>query len=315
MDAFGDRLAAAVKEKGNAVCVGIDPRLEQLPAALRASFPETLVGASAAIGEFAIGVVDAVAHVAPVVKFQSAFYEAYGPDGIAALHLAMRYAAGKGLIVILDGKRNDIGSTAEAYAQAYVGTSKVQAEPGRSEAAWDADALTINPWLGSDGITPFVDAAGAEGKGLFVLVRTSNPSAGEFQDLIADGEPIYRHVARKVAGWNRESIGASGYGLVGAVVGATTPAQLAELRAVLPGVWFLVPGYGAQGGTAEGTAGAFDENGLGAIVNNSRGLTFAFRRPDLKSRYGDDWKAAIAHATHEMADDLARSTPAGRLRG
>lgn len=314
MDAFGDRLAAAVSEKGNAVCVGIDPRLEQLPPALRSSFPGTLVGAAAAIGEFAIGVVDAVAPLAPVVKFQSAFYEAYGPDGISGLHLAMRYAAGKGLIVILDGKRNDIGSTAEAYARAYVGRTEVEVG-GKSEAPWDADALTINPWLGSDGIIPFVESAQAEGKGLFVLVRTSNPSAGEFQDLVADGEPIYRHVARKVLDWNRDTIGGSGYGLVGAVAGATSPAQLAELRKAMPGVWFLVPGYGAQGGTARDVAGAFDEDGLGAIINNSRGLTSAHQRPDLRARYGDDWKAAVAHAVQEMAGALANETPSGKLRG
>src|SRR5262249_45965705 len=158
------------------------------------------------------------------------------------------------------------------------------------EPAWEADAVTVNPYLGSDGVAPFLDAAAREGKGVFVLVRTSNASAGEVQDLVADGRPVYRHVARNPARWGPARRGAWGYSLAGGVVGATYPAELAELRAALPGVLFLVPGYGAQGGTAASVAAAFDGDGLGAIVNNSRGLTFAYKTPALRQRFGDDWQ-------------------------
>ena len=171
----------------------------------------------------------------------------------------------------------------------------------------------MNPYLGGDGIDPFVKVAAAEGKGLFVLVRTSNASAGEFQDLIADGRPVYRHVAEHLARWADGHRGESGYSLVGAVVGATYPEQLAELREALPGVLFLVPGYGAQGGAAADVAAAFDDQGLGAVVNSSRGLTFAYKRPEF-ARFGADWQRAIQQAVREMADDLASHTRAGRLR-
>ena len=255
--------------------------------------------------------VDVVASQVPAVKFQAAYYEAYGPEGLSALHATAASARSKGLIVLIDGKRNDIGSTAEAYARAYLGRVPVG---DRTEPSWEADALTVNPYLGSDGIAPFIATAEAEGKGLFVLVRTSNPSAGEFQDLVADGRPLYRHVAEHLARWAEPVRGASGYSLVGAVVGATYPEELAELRGAMPGVPFLVPGYGAQGGTAADVAAAFDANGLGAIVNNSRGLTFAYKKPAYRSRFGDDWQRAIDQALGDMIDDLAANTPAGRLR-
>ncbi len=199
----------------------------------------------------------------------------------------MRYASQRGLIVIFDGKRNDIGSTAEAYAEGYLGRPRVGDQPLRS---WEADAITVNPYLGTDGIQPFVDVAAREGGGLFVLVRTSNPSAGEFQDLDCGGRPLYRHVAESTARWAADHRGASGYSLVGAVVGATSPTQLAELREALPGVPFLVPGYGSQGGTARDVAAAFDEDGLGALINNSRGIIFAHARPAYRDRYGSDWQ-------------------------
>ena len=181
------------------------------------------------------------------VKFQSAFYEAFGPQGLAALHATVEYAKRNGLLVIFDGKRNDIGSTAEAYARAYLGKVPVG---GAFEPSWHADAMTVNPYLGTDGVMPFVKIAAREHKGVFVLVRTSNASAGDFQDLKAEGQPLYRHVARKLLDWAEGHQGASGYNLVGAVVGATYPDQLKELRAALPGILFLVPGYGTQGGTS-----------------------------------------------------------------
>jgi orotidine-5'-phosphate decarboxylase len=308
---FADRLIAAVRRAGNPVLVGIDPRPEDLPTGFLEKFPGDRGGVAAALRAFGKGAIDVVAPRVPAVKFQAAYYEAYGPEGLAALHASASYARAQGLIVLIDGKRNDIGSTAEAYARAYLGRVPVG---DRTEPSWEADALTVNPYLGSDGIAPFVTAAAAEGKGLFVLVRTSNPSAREFQDLLADGRPLYRHVAEQLARWAAPVRGQSGYSLVGAVVGATYPSELAELRAALPGVLFLVPGYGAQGGTTRDVAAAFDPDGLGAIINNSRGLTFAYKKPAYRDRFGDDWQQAIDQAVGDMIADLAANTPSGRLR-
>ncbi len=307
---FADRLIDAERRVGNAVMVGIDPRPDLLPEGLRRRFGDDRREVAFTLESFSREVVDIVAPFVPVVKFQSAFFEAYGPEGVAALHASARHAKRAGLLVVIDGKRNDIGSTAEAYARAYLGKVDLGA---RRDAPWDADALTVNPFLGRDGVEPFIRVAEAEGKGVFVLVRTSNPSAVEFQDLVADGRPVYRHVADRLAEWAAPYRGASGYSLVGAVVGATYPAQLAELRAALPGLIFLVPGYGAQGGTAADVADAFDKDGLGAIVNSSRGVTFAYRQPDFRERFGDDWRAAIEAAVRGMAEDLATNTRAGRL--
>lgn len=308
---FADSLMAAVRRVGNPVCVGIDPRPEDLPPGLLDGFPGDRAGVAKALEAFGRAVVEVVAPLVPAVKFQAAFYEAYGPEGVAALHATSEHAKQAGLIVIMDGKRNDIGSTAEAYARAYLGKVPVG---DHFEPAWDVDALTVNPYLGTDGISPFVKVASREGKGIFVLVRTSNASAREFQDLVADGRPIYRHVAERLAGWAAPHVGESGYSFVGAVVGATYPAELAELRAALPGVPFLVPGYGTQGGSASDVAPAFDDSGLGALVNNSRGITFAYRKPAAEARFGDDWRAAIAQAVHDMVADLAAHSSANKLR-
>jgi orotidine-5'-phosphate decarboxylase len=302
----------AIRAVGNPVVVGIDPRLGNLPPGWIERYPTTRAGRALAVAEFSRHVIEAVRGRVPAVKFQAAFYEQFGPEGMSALESSARHAHDAGLLVILDGKRNDIGSTAEAYAQAYLDT-----EPDTSDATsvWCADALTINPYLGTDGIAPFVKSASRNDRGLFVLVRTSNPSAREFQDLVADGKPVYRHVAEKLAGWASSERGQGGYSLVGAVVGATYPEELAELRAALPGVIFLVPGYGAQGGTAASIASAFDEGGLGAVVNNSRGITFAYERREFRDRFGpSDWPRAIEEAVTEMVADLAANTPAGRLR-
>jgi len=308
---FADRLITAIRRVGNPVLVGIDPRPEDLPEGFLDQFPGDRAGVARALEEFGRAVVDLVAPLVPAVKFQAAFYEAYGPEGVAALHATAHHAKEQGLIVLIDGKRNDIGSTAEAYARAYLGKVPIG---DRFEAPWQADALTVNPYLGTDGIAPFVKVAARENKGLFVLVRTSNPSAGDFQDLLSDGKPIYRHVADRLAQWAAPQRGESGYSLVGAVVGATYPQQLTELRAALPGVLFLVPGYGTQGGSARDVAAAFEADGLGAIVNSSRGLTFAYQRPAYRHQFGEDWRAAIVQAVRDMIDDLAENTPAGVLK-
>ncbi len=308
---FADHLIQAVRQRGNPVLVGIDPRPEELPAGFLDRFPGDRPGIATALRTFGCDVIDVVATLVPAVKFQSAFYEAYGPEGLAALHATVEYAKQKDLIVIFDGKRNDIGSTAEAYARAYLGKVPVG---GAFEPSWHADAMTVNPYLGTDGVMPFVKIAAREQKGVFVLVKTSNASAGEFQDLIADGQPIYRHVAAKLMKWAAGHQGQSGYNLVGAVIGATYPREIDELRAALPGILFLIPGYGTQGASSRDIAGAFDENGLGALINNSRGITFAYERPPFQTRFADHWQGAVELAVKDMIDDLAATTPAGRLR-
>jgi len=307
---FADRLVSAVRHVGNPVLVGIDPRLEDLPGDFLERFPATKVGVAEALRIFSCGIVDAIQGLVPAVKYQAAFYELHGAEGMAALAASTRYARDRGLIVVMDGKRNDIGSTALAYAMAYLGP---ESEGTSQEAGWASDALTVNPYLGSDGILPFVEVAERGGKGLFVLVRTSNPSAGDLQDLVSEGRPIYRHVAERLAGWASGHRGVCGFSHVGAVVGATYPEQLAELREALPGILFLVPGYGAQGGSASDVAAAFDADGLGAVVNSSRGLTFAYKRPAF-ARFGGDWQGAVQAAVREMADDLGENTPASKLR-
>lgn len=299
MQSFADRLAAAVQSKGNGVLVGLDPRAEQLPGKLRRAANDDRVVIAEAYRTFCHGVIDAVAPLVPAVKPQAAFFEQLGPAGMAVLADVIAYARRAGLLVILDAKRGDIGTTAEAYADGMLGP----------DSAWGADALTINPYLGDDSLTPFVDTASARGAGLFVLVKTSNPGGKLIQDLVADGEPIYRHIARHVEGLSTHAIGTCGYGSVGAVVGATYPAQLAELRTLMPHTWLLVPGYGAQGGAAADVAAAFDSRGLGALVNNSRGIIFAHARKEFAA-YGDaNWQDAVTAATKAMIAELAAAHP------
>jgi orotidine-5'-phosphate decarboxylase len=252
-------------------------------------------------------VIDAVAPLVPAVKPQMAFFEQLGPHGMAALAQVVCYARDKQLLVILDGKRNDIGSTAQAYAEAYLS--------GTESGVWGADALTVSPYLGDDSLTPFVDVARRNGAGVFVLVKTSNPGGKLFQDLNVGGRPLYRQIGDYVERLAVETQGGCGYGLVGAVVGATYPEQANELREAMPHTWFLVPGFGSQGGTARDVAGAFDTQGLGAIVNNSRGIIFAHERREYAERFGEArWQEAIEAATRDMIAQLATDTPAGKLR-
>jgi orotidine-5'-phosphate decarboxylase len=261
-----------------------------------------------AFAAFCRGVIDVVAPLVPAVKPQAAFFEQLGPCGSAALGDLIRYARQRGLLVILDGKRNDIGSTAIAYAEGYLGPA--------SSAAWGADALTVSPYLGGDSIEPFVQVATEREAGVFVLVKTSNPGGGMFQDLVCDGRPLYRHVAAYVEAEAARTAGECGYGVAGAVVGATYPEQLSELRAEMPHAWFLVPGFGSQGGSAADVAGAFDAAGSGAIVNNSRGIIFAHSRPPYAERFGESrWQEAVEAATRDMIEQLRAETHTGRLRG
>jgi len=302
---FADRLAEAVRRLGSPVVVGLDPRWEELPEALRSRRGNNYESKAAAYGIFCREVIDVVAPLVPAVKPQAAFFEELGPPGMTALAEVIAHAHARGLLVIVDGKRNDIGSTATAYARGYL---------GRGQSAWNADALTVSPYLGDDSLVPFVDVAHERGAGLFVLVKTSNPGGGMLQDIVSDGQPLYRRVAEHVEQLAAGAAGDCGYGSIGAVVGATYPAQLAELRAAMPHAWLLVPGYGSQGGTAADVAGGFDEGGLGAIVNNSRGILFAYRRPEYAERFGAvRWQAAAEAATLDMIAQLRAETRAGRL--
>ncbi len=299
---FADRLIAAIRAKKSPVLVGLDPRAESLPAGLIAG--EGNEAAACGYVSFCRGVLDVVAPLVPAVKPQAAFFEQLGPPGMRALKEVIDYAALKGLLVILDGKRNDIGSTAAGYAEAYLG-------PG-STSPWGCDALTVSPYLGDDSLTPFVETARARGAGIFVLVKTSNPGGKRFQDIVADGRPLYRHVAEYVETLAHQTVGSGGYGIAGAVVGATYPQQLAELRQAMPHTCFLIPGFGAQGGTAKDCAAAFDSNGLGAIVNNSRGIIFAHSRPEYRDRFGAArWQEAVEAATREMVGQLTAERAAG----
>lgn len=304
---FIDRLDAAVRRCRNPVLVGLDPRADSLPdGMLSGGKTASWVEIAAAYGRFCREVIDVVAPLVSAVKPQAAFFEQLGPAGMTVLAEVIQYAQRQGLLVIFDGKRNDIGSTATAYAEGLLG-------PG-GQSPWGADALTVSPYLGDDSLQPFVDVARQRAGGVFVLVKTSNPGGKMLQDLVADGRPLYRHVAAYVEGLAAKTAAACGYGSVGAVVGATYPAQLAELRGEMPHTWFLVPGFGSQGGTARDVAAAFDSAGRGAIVNNSRGIIFAHRIKPYSERYGSArWQEAVAAATRDMIDQLRTETPAGKL--
>lgn len=308
---YATRLNDAVKSKKTPALVGLDPRLDWLPpdvlAHARELHSDATAQAAAAFEEFCVRLIDVVAPLVPAVKPQAAFFEELGPDGCLALARVNRYARQCGLIVICDAKRGDIGTTAEAYARGYLAGADAQAAP------WHADALTVNPYLGRDTLEPFVKVARERGAGIYVLVKTSNPGSASFQDRQAEGQTIYRHVAGVVEELANETA-EQGFGCVGAVVGATYPQELAELRAAMPHVPLLVPGYGSQGGAASDVAPAFTADGLGALVNNSRGINFAYRSAPFAEEFGPGkWEAAAEAATKRMIADLAQFTSAGRL--
>jgi len=305
---FADRLCDSVRLTQNPVVVGLDPRVGNLPNGLVGSVnAPTAEQAAEGFKVFCHGIIDVVAPLVPAVKPQAAFFEQLGPAGMNVLADTITYARDKGLLVVLDAKRNDIGSTAEAYAKAYLGAPPAS--------VWGADALTVSPYLGDDSLQPFVDQSTRAEAGIFVLVKTSNPGGRTFQDLVSDGRPVYEYVAEHVEELALTSPGECNYGVVGAVVGATYPEQLTKLRETIRHGWFLVPGFGAQGGSAKDVAAAFDENGLGAIINNSRGIIFAHQRPEYKDKFGDNrWQEAVEAATRDMIDELYAETPASALK-
>jgi orotidine-5'-phosphate decarboxylase len=308
MPGYSDRLNLRIKRLRTSALVGLDPRWDWLPDEIvrsaTASGGTTFEIQARAFEAFSCSIIDVVASLVPAVKPQVAFFEQLGPAGMTALLNVMKYARKAGLIVIADAKRGDIGSTASAYADAWLAGESPDAAP------YPADALTINAYLGKDTLQPFVDAAVSRGAGLYVLVRTSNPGAAVFQDRASDGDKLFETVADVVQSLNNEFWPGDSYGGVGAVVGATWPQELSDLRSRMPNTPLLVPGYGSQGGIAADVAGAFAENGLGAVINSSRGINFAFRRDDLASQFGPEkWRDAIAAATHEMIADLREHTP------
>jgi len=304
MNHFGDRLTERISALANPTVVGLDPRLPQIPQFILDEvideFGETKEAAAEAIIRFNQGIIDAIADIVPAVKLQIAFYECFGSQGMRAYEETTTYAHSKGLIVIGDVKRNDIGSTAKAYAEGHIGTVNLFDErvPGI-----DSDAITVTPYLGSDGITPFTEVCRDNGKGIFVLVRTSNPSADEIQSQPLGDHLMDEHVAGLVEGWGRDLIGDSGFSSVGAVVGATYPEEARSLRHLMPNQIFLVPGYGAQGGSAEDVKPCFYENGTGAIVNSSRDIIFAFEKDDES---GESYAEAAREAAMAMKEDLGK---------
>ncbi len=296
---FADTLAAAVKRTRSVACVGLDPRTDQLPSSLRehAAVDGSLGAVANAYEQFCLGIIDVVRDLVPVVKPQAAFFEQLGPAGMVALGRVVKYASAAGLVVIMDAKRNDIGSTAAGYAEAYLGAG--------DKSPWGSDSLTVSPYLGRDSIEPFVEVCDQRGAGIFVLVKTSNPGGGLLQDRKTDGESVYQAVAKLVTELNESRIGTSGFGPIGAVVGATYPEQLCDMRSAMPHSWILVPGYGAQGGSAADVLGAFNSQGLGGIVNSSRNIIFAHQRAEFRESCGDaKWQLAVELATRQMNDEL-----------
>ena len=297
-----DRLIEAIVEKQNPTVAGLDPKLEYVPAYLREEayrlHGKTLEGAAAALLAYNKGLIDALCDIVPAVKPQCAYYELYGWPGMRALQETIAYAQEKGLFVITDGKRGDIGASMEAYAAAHLGVTQVEDMEYR---AFGADALTVNGYLGSDGVMPVLETAAKWDKGLFILAKTSNPSSGELQDCLLDETPVYHAMGRLCEKWGESLPGKYGYSGAGAVVGATYPAQLAQLRQALPHTFFLVPGYGAQGGSAADAALGFDKNGLGAIVNSSRAILCAYKKEGCGER---DYAGAARREAIRMRNQL-----------
>lgn len=300
-----NKLIEKIQKTHAPIVVGLDPMLNYVPEHIQkrafAEYGETLEGAAEAIWQFNKEIVDATYDLIPAVKPQVAMYEQFGIEGVKAFKKTVDYCHEKGLVVIGDVKRGDIGSTSEAYAVGHLGKVKVGSQ---QFAGFDEDFATVNPYLGSDGIKPFIKVCKEENKGLFILVKTSNPSSGEFQDRQIDGKPLYEIVAEKVAEWGEDVMGED-YSYVGAVVGATYPEMGAALRKIMPKNYILVPGYGAQGGTGKDLAPFFNEDGLGAIVNSSRGIICAYQKDPYKEKFSSvDYADASRQAVLDMKEDL-----------
>lgn len=300
-----DKLVKNIKKTNAPVVVGLDPMIDYIPAPILSravsEHGETLEAAGQAVWEYNKGIVDAVADLIPAVKPQIAMYEQFGLPGLAAFQKTVEYCKEKGLVVIGDVKRGDIGSTSTAYANGHLGSVTIGNTVCRG---FDEDFITVNPYFGSDGVNPFVEVCKKEKKGLFVLVKTSNPSSGELQDRKIDGRPLYEIVGEYVDQWGSDCVGTCGYSAVGAVVGATYPEMGKVLRKVMPKTYILVPGYGAQGGAARDLAPYFNEDGLGAIVNSSRGIICAYKQEKYASFGETGYADASRQAVLDMISDI-----------
>ncbi|MCR5255000.1 MAG: orotidine-5'-phosphate decarboxylase [Acetatifactor sp.] len=300
-----DKLIEKIENTGAPIVVGLDPMMKYIPAHIKKAafeqYGETLEGAAEAIWQYNKGIVDAVCDLIPAVKPQIAMYEQFGIPGLAAFKKTVDYCHEKGLIVIGDVKRGDIGSTSEAYAVAHLGKVAVGE---KTYAPFEEDFATVNPYLGSDGIKPFINVCNECDKGIFVLVKTSNPSSGEFQDVLAGGKHMFEIVGEMVRSWGEESMG-SVYSNIGAVVGATYPEQGRLLRQVMPKTFILVPGYGAQGGKGADLAHFFNKDGLGAIINSSRGIIAAYTQEKYASYGSENYADASRAAVIDMREDIA----------
>ena len=300
-----NKLISNIRKTNAPIVVGLDPMLNYIPEHIQkkafAEFGETLEGAAEAIWQYNKGIVDATFDLIPAVKPQIAMYEQFGIPGLIAYKKTVEYCKSKDLVVIGDIKRGDIGSTSAAYAVGHLGQVQVGS---KKYAGFDEDFATVNPYLGSDGVKPFMDVCKEEKKGIFVLVKTSNPSSGEFQDRVIDGRPFYELVGEKVAQWGDELMG-DGYSYVGAVVGATYPEMGKVLRKIMPKTFILVPGYGAQGGKGADLVHFFNEDGLGAIVNSSRGIIAAYKQEKYKEFGAENYADASRAAVKDMIADIS----------
>lgn len=292
-------LVEQIKEKKSPIVVGLDPRIEQIPSQVKdkyfQEYGNTLEAVMHALIEFNRGIIDAVSDLVPAVKPQIAFYEKYGIEGLMAYKDACNYAKEKGLHVIADIKRGDIGSTSKAYSDAHIGQTDIN---GTKVSAFFSDSVTVNPYLGDDCLKEFVDDIKTFDKGMWVLVKTSNKSSEQLQNLRVDGETIYKKVGDLVNNWCEQTVQSCGYSPIGAVVGATFPEEAELLRKVMPKAYFLVPGYGAQGASGKDIVNCFNADGLGAIVNSSRGIIFAYQKT------GEDYKTAARNAVLSMQEDI-----------
>ena len=298
-----DKLIDKIKETNNPTVIGLDPRYDMLPNSIKSKYGTDLKDVCKAILEYNYKLIDSVCDIVPAIKPQIAFYEMFGTDGIQAFCDTCKYAKSKGMIVIADMKRGDIGTTAQGYSNAAIGETPVGE---KNYSIFDVDFVTVNPYLGTDGIKPFVEDCKKYNKGIFVLVKTSNKSSGELQDLkLEDGKTVYEKVAELVNEWGKDLVGEYGYSSISSVVGATYPKQLEELRSIMPSSYFLIPGYGAQGGKAEDIALGFDEKGLGGIVNASRSLMCAWKSDRWKEKFSDEQFAEATRAEAiRMRDEL-----------
>ena len=306
-----DRLIEKINQTNNKTVIGLDTNYEILPDSIKKKYSTTLEDVSKAILEFNKKLINAVCDIIPAVKVNIAFYEMYGINGMEAFEKTCNYAKEKGMIVIADIKRGDIGNTAKAYSSAFLGRTKIDE---KEQAIYDVDFVTLNPYQGTDSIKPFIDDCIKYNKGAFVIVKTSNPSSGELQNLkLESGKEVYAEVINLIEKWGKDLIGKYGYSSISAVVGATYPIELKKLREIAPHTFFLIPGYGAQGGKAEDIALGFDKNGIGGIVNSSRGLMCAYKSEKWKDEFSEEnFEEATRAEAIRMRDELNSKIQGGK---